>query len=146
MTQPDIEPMENPAAAARDVFAEANRANKQESAHAGEVLSGFGSSSQSRPTGSKAVASMGDIALFFKWLSDKSAKMPTTTRLFVIGAILYAIMPVDLIPDFIPGFGVIDDAVVLGLLIGSLRSMLREYREFMSSSGDARVSDLPPNL
>jgi len=148
MVQPKIDPMNSSggAAAARDVFSEAKRASRQESAHAGEVLSGFGSSGKSRATSSKAVSSMSEIALFFKWLGDKSAKMPALTRMFVIGAILYAILPIDLIPDFLPGFGVIDDAVVLGLLIGNIRSMLMAYRELITPSEDPRVPDPPQEM
>lgn len=148
MTQPNIEPMETPApaTAAHEVFAEASRANQRESAHADDVLSGIGSAGHARATGSKAVASMGDIALFFKWFGDRNEKISTTTLLIVIGAILYVIMPIDLIPDFIPGFGVIDDAVVVGLLIGNIRSVLRKYREFLMSPGDPRVPPVPPNV
>ena len=42
----------------------------------------------------------------FKRLSKK-------TKLAMIGSLLYVILPTDLIPDFILGFGQVDDAAVL---------------------------------
>ena len=42
----------------------------------------------------------------FKRLSKK-------TKLAMLGSLLYVILPTDLIPDFIVGFGQVDDAAVL---------------------------------
>jgi uncharacterized membrane protein YkvA (DUF1232 family) len=43
-------------------------------------------------------------------------------KLFVMGAIAYIVMPLDLIPDFIPFFGEIDDVFVLVLALQRLIS------------------------
>ena len=45
-----------------------------------------------------------------------SPSTPTAARLTIIGAIIYFCSPVDLIPDFIPGAGHVDD---LGVLIAA---------------------------
>ena len=42
-------------------------------------------------------------------------------------AVVYAIDPIDLIPDYIPFIGVIDDAVVLGLLWRVLRRDVKRF-------------------
>ena len=41
-------------------------------------------------------------------------------KLFVVGAIGYIVMPIDLIPDFIPFFGEIDDVYLLVLALQRL--------------------------
>ncbi|HWJ12873.1 MAG TPA: YkvA family protein [Gemmatimonadaceae bacterium] len=41
-------------------------------------------------------------------------------KLFVFGAIAYIVMPIDLIPDFIPFFGEIDDVYLLVLALQRL--------------------------
>jgi uncharacterized membrane protein YkvA (DUF1232 family) len=43
-------------------------------------------------------------------------------KLFVFGAIAYIVMPIDLIPDFIPFFGEVDDVFILVLALQRLIS------------------------
>jgi uncharacterized membrane protein YkvA (DUF1232 family) len=45
-------------------------------------------------------------------------------------ALAYIISPIDLIPDYIPGFGQIDDAVILGLSLYFLEKDLRKYKQW----------------
>ena len=55
---------------------------------------------------------------------------PKITRICLGAAIAYALSPIDLIPDFIPILGYIDDAVILPLLIYiALRSVPKELVE-----------------
>jgi hypothetical protein len=42
--------------------------------------------------------------------------------LAILAAVIYVISPVDVIPDFIPGLGWLDDLFVIGALIWYLRS------------------------
>lgn len=42
-------------------------------------------------------------------------RVPTKERVLVAGAIIYAIMPFDLIPDMIPFVGQVDDAYLIAL-------------------------------
>ena len=37
--------------------------------------------------------------------------------IYIILALLYVLLPYDLLPDFLAGLGWLDDAVVLGLLL-----------------------------
>ena len=48
--------------------------------------------------------------------------MAIVDKLLVMGAIAYIVMPIDLIPDFIPFFGEIDDLYVLVLALQRLIS------------------------
>jgi len=50
--------------------------------------------------------------------TDKRVSM--IDKMFVLGAIAYIIMPIDLIPDFIPFFGEIDDVYILILALQRL--------------------------
>jgi uncharacterized membrane protein YkvA (DUF1232 family) len=43
-------------------------------------------------------------------------------------ALLYLLNPFDLIPDFIPGVGYVDDAAVLMIVVKSIRADLEGYR------------------
>jgi uncharacterized membrane protein YkvA (DUF1232 family) len=44
-------------------------------------------------------------------------RVPMVDKMLVLGAIAYIVMPLDLIPDFIPFFGEIDDLFVLVLAL-----------------------------
>ncbi len=46
------------------------------------------------------------------------------------GGLLYFIVPLDLIPDYIPIVGLLDDFAVLSAIINSLQGELGEYRKF----------------
>jgi uncharacterized membrane protein YkvA (DUF1232 family) len=47
-------------------------------------------------------------------------RVAITDKLIVVGAIAYIVMPIDLIPDFIPFFGEIDDMFLLVLALQRL--------------------------
>lgn len=52
-------------------------------------------------------------ALFWRLLRDSRVPLPAKTVLPVVG--LYLLMPLDVIPDFIPVLGQLDDLLVVAL-------------------------------
>ena len=44
-------------------------------------------------------------------------RVPRKSKLILGGTILYLVSPIDIVPDFVPGLGQLDD-VVVALLIG----------------------------
>jgi uncharacterized membrane protein YkvA (DUF1232 family) len=55
-------------------------------------------------------------ALFLAW---KDPGTPLLARVVIIFAVAYAVSPIDLIPDFIPFFGQLDDLLILPVLIAA---------------------------
>ena len=51
------------------------------------------------------------LVLFQRLLGD--ARVPRATKVLLVPAIAYLAFPLDLIPDFLPVIGYLDDAVVL---------------------------------
>ena len=56
--------------------------------------------------------------------------IPWASLISIIASIIYFVMPVDLIPDFIIGFGLIDDAALLGWIIRSVKSDIDSFIEW----------------
>lgn len=51
------------------------------------------------------------------YLAMKNPRTPFRARLVIIITVAYAVSPIDLIPDFIPVLGYLDDLIVLPALI-----------------------------
>ncbi len=49
--------------------------------------------------------------------------------LILVAAVVYFVMPVDLVPDFILGLGLLDDAAILGW---TLRTLSRDLERFLA--------------
>ncbi|KMY49264.1 YkvA family protein [Peribacillus loiseleuriae] len=47
------------------------------------------------------------------WISGDYRQIPTRSLLIIFAAIAYFVSPIDLMPDFIFGFGLLDDVAVL---------------------------------
>lgn len=73
-----------------------------------------------------------DLCEIFELLRDRVAgvyrETPWTTIAALTGALLYVLSPIDLILDFIPGIGFLDDAIVIGLAIRLALPDLEKYR------------------
>ncbi len=51
------------------------------------------------------------------WLALRHPQSPGWLKLAVVGMVIYLISPLDLLPDFIPVLGIVDDLVLLPLAI-----------------------------
>ena len=76
------------------------------------------------------------VLLCGRLLTD--ARVPKTEKALVAGAILYAIVPLDLIPDVIPFVGQIDDAYLIAITLLRLidRTDPAIVREHWNGGGD----------
>ncbi|MCP9439009.1 MAG: DUF1232 domain-containing protein [Nitrospira sp.] len=68
------------------------------------------------------------IRLLRAWKNGSYPGLSARTLISMAGVLLYVLSPVDLVPDFIPGIGVIDDLAVLALLLQSLAQDLAAFR------------------
>lgn len=62
------------------------------------------------------------------WSSGSYKDVPKGSIIMIIIGILYFLSPIDLILDFIPVGGFIDDAFVVGLVIKQVNSDLDKYK------------------
>ncbi len=77
-------------------------------------------------------------------LSDK--RTPIKAKIFIYSAIFYLLLPIDIIPDFIPVIGQLDDLLIVPFLLGLAyksipKNLIKEY-EAKSSARAGRKSNL----
>ena len=74
------------------------------------------------------------------WLAFNDRRTPLLAKVLVVLGMLYGASPVDLIPDVIPLFGVLDD---IGLLIVILVIFLRKTKTVRQNLQRENVIDVP---
>jgi uncharacterized membrane protein YkvA (DUF1232 family) len=62
-------------------------------------------------------------------------EVPWTTIAGIIGSLIYVLSPIDLVPDFLPFVGLLDDAAVLGLCLKAIDIDLQKYKIWKKDSG-----------
>lgn len=74
----------------------------------------------------------GKIQLFFSvfedWIKGRYKVIPFKSIAMITVGIIYFVIPTDLIPDFILGFGFADDAAVLVFIYKQVSNDLQDYK------------------
>ena len=72
-----------------------------------------------------------DVKIFFAMIKDYfdgKCDIPARTAIAIGVSLLYVLSPIDLIPDFIPVIGLLDDAFVLALCMKFIKDDIEEYK------------------
>lgn len=80
------------------------------------------------------------LRLLRAYVTGRYRDVPWKTLLAAVGAVLYFLNPFDLIADFIYAFGFVDDALVVGLVLASIRRDLERFTAWERSQ-EIRTSD-----
>jgi uncharacterized membrane protein YkvA (DUF1232 family) len=84
-----------------------------------------------------------DALLLFQMITDPDYKVDPTTYWVVAGALAYLVLPLDVIPDFIPIVGWVDDAFIIGFVISQLKGEIERYKKFRKErEGGSDVIDV----
>ena len=67
------------------------------------------------------------------WASKEYKGIPVKTIGMVILTLVYVFSPVDIVPDFIPVVGLLDDVAMVTLCLGSVKSDLNDFKQWKKS-------------
>ena len=76
------------------------------------------------------------VRIVRNWRSGNYREVPWRTLVFSTAAILYFLDPMDVVPDFIPVVGFIDDAAVIAWVMRAIRSDVSKFRDWEQSQPD----------
>lgn len=74
------------------------------------------------------------ISMVKSYVNGRYREVPFTSIAAIAAALLYLLNPIDIIPDFIPFVGYIDDAFVLDLCMNMVNKDLEAYRRWKESN------------
>ena len=80
------------------------------------------------------------FALLKDWYMGNYTKIPFRMVASIAGAMLYLISPLDIMPDWVPFGGLLDDALVLAAIFALSRSDLEAYTIWAGRQGAAARS------
>lgn len=63
------------------------------------------------------------------YICKRYTQIPTATVITLLAAVLYFVSPIDIIPDFLPLVGHLDDMIVFGFVQDAARSDLKKYEK-----------------
>lgn len=70
------------------------------------------------------------ISMVRSYLKKDYTRVPKGTILAIISALIYFLSPIDLIPDWIPFLGQLDDALVVGACWKMVNKDIDDYRQW----------------
>lgn len=74
------------------------------------------------------------LRMLRSYINGDYREIPWKSLLMIIGSLIYFLMPLDLIPDFIPVSGLADDISIIFLVFNSINEDIEAFLEFEQSA------------
>jgi uncharacterized membrane protein YkvA (DUF1232 family) len=75
------------------------------------------------------------VSLIRSYIKKEYDKAPVGSIIAIVSALIYLATPIDLIPDFIVGLGIVDDAAVLAMCYTLVNDDIKEYEKWREKQG-----------
>ena len=75
------------------------------------------------------------MSLIRSYVKKEYTDIPIGSILAIISALIYFVSPIDIVPDFIPGVGYVDDALVIAACLKLVESDVQEYIKWRKANG-----------
>lgn len=70
------------------------------------------------------------FSLIKDYFNGTYKEVPKKSVIAIVAGLLYFLSPMDMIPDFLLGFGLIDDVFIIGLVIKQVTRDLTKYKDW----------------
>ena len=68
------------------------------------------------------------LHLMQAWVGREYSNISNANLVLIVGAVVYFLAPIDLVPDFIAGLGLVDDAAVIAWVVDAVRDELAKFK------------------
>ncbi len=73
-----------------------------------------------------------NVHTLVRMLRTPNFHLALTTRVAILGALVYFLLPTDATPDYLPVIGFVDDTLVVGFIIKRLASEIERFKALRS--------------
>lgn len=80
------------------------------------------------------------IQLIKDWVKGDYKELSKNTIILIIIALLYLVIPLDIIPDFLP-MGFIDDMAVIGFVMKMISDEINKYKKWKYKGGEDVIEE-----
>lgn len=74
------------------------------------------------------------ISLVKAYLQKKYTSVPVGSIIAIVGALIYFLSPIDLLPDLLPALGLVDDAAVIALAMKLVHDDVKEFKAWRDAN------------
>lgn len=83
------------------------------------------------------------VRLVRNYVSGSYRQIETGTIVSALGVLLYTLSPVDLVPDFVPVVGFLDDLALLSWFVEKFQGEIVRFREWEQTHASEETNDIP---
>ncbi|MBX0289363.1 DUF1232 domain-containing protein [Hymenobacter sp. HSC-4F20] len=83
------------------------------------------------------------VRLVRNYVSGNYRQIETGTIVSALGVLLYTLSPVDLVPDFVPVVGFLDDLALLSWFVEKFQGEITRFREWEQTHASEETDDIP---
>lgn len=74
------------------------------------------------------------LALLKAYVTGQYKQLPVNSLMMLVAALLYFVMPLDFIPDFLFGLGLIDDFAILAWTLNAIKQDIDDFKQWRDVS------------
>jgi len=81
------------------------------------------------------------VRLVKAWASGQYRSVPVRSLVAILGALIYFLIPLDAVPDFIAALGLLDDLAVIAKVAQTFSADLDDFRRWEAGATDSGADD-----